>query len=163
MPVTVAGEMGLESFVILPLGSQRIALPADSVVELVAAGRVQSFPHGTPWISGVMVRRNRIVPVGDLERLFKEKPVSANRFHVIAEWQSEKGQDWCAIPVCGECELKSASVEAAPADGDSSPAVFDFVTGVIHRGGERIRVIDLSRLIRARQLALEKPMVELAP
>ena len=59
-----------QSFVLLRLGERRFAVAAAQIAELVAPTRVFRFPHHTPDIEGVIVRRGRIVPVCDVaERL----------------------------------------------------------------------------------------------
>ncbi|HEV2304944.1 MAG TPA: chemotaxis protein CheW [Candidatus Acidoferrales bacterium] len=159
--MTVATDAPAQSFVLLPLGSRRIAFPAESVIELVAPGKVQTFPHGTPWISGVLVRRNRVVPVCDVSQLFGENASAASRFYLIAEWKHHDAHDWCAIPVCGECELASARLETVQAEDSAEHPVF--VTGAISGEGEKIKVIDLAKLIQQCGLRSEKPVAELAP
>ena len=51
------------SCVLLRLGERRFALAADQVAELVAPSRIFRFPHRTPEIDGVILRRGRTVPV----------------------------------------------------------------------------------------------------
>lgn len=159
--MSVATQTPTRSFVLLPLGSRRIAFAADSVIELSAPEKVQTFPHETPWISGVIVRRNRIVPVCEVSKLFDGQPLSANRFYLIAEWQEAGVRDWCAIPVAGECELASAEsvLPVGPIDPQIGPRP-PFVTGLLPVGGEEIEVVDLAQLIRARRIALESPSME---
>lgn len=147
--MSTAAEVPVQSFVVLPLGSRRIALPAETVIELVAASKMQNFPHATHWISGVLVRRNRIVPVCDPKQLFGEERVGASRFYLIAEWKDGTVRDWCAIPVCGECELESA--EQSPVDNFATGDAAAHVTGVIPVDGENIEVIELSKLIRVQK------------
>jgi chemotaxis signal transduction protein len=160
--MTVATDAPSQSFVLLPVGSRRIAFPAESVIELVAPGKVQTFPHGTPWISGVLVRRNRVVPVCDVTQLFGENASAASRFYLIAEWKDQNERDWCAIPVCGECELASASLETVQPEDSASEHPF-FVTGAISVEREKIEVVNLAKLIQQRGMRSEKPVVELAP
>lgn len=147
--MSTIAEAPVQSFVILPLGSRRIALPAESVIELVVASKMQNFPHATRWIAGVLVRRNRIVPVCDPKELFGEERAGASRFYLIAEWSEGNVRDWCAIPVCGECELESA--EQLPSDNSTAEENAAHVAGVVPVDGENIEVIDLSKLIRAQK------------
>jgi chemotaxis signal transduction protein len=160
--MTVATDAPAQSFVLLPLGGRRIAFPAGSVIELVAPGKVQTFPHGTPWISGVLVRRNRVVPVCDVTQLFGENASAASRFYLIAEWEDHGAHDWCAIPVCGECELASASLETVQPE-DLAVEHPLFVTGAISVEREKIEVIDLAKLIQECRLRPGKTVAELAP
>lgn len=147
--MSVVVETPAKSFVLLPLGKRRVAFAADSVIELTAPGRLQKFPHRTPWISGVLVRRNRVVPVCDISESFGEETLSANRFYLIAEWQERGIRDWCAIPIAGECELAS-SESLQPVDGETVSR-FPFVIGSIPVNGEQIEVVDLANLIQERR------------
>jgi chemotaxis signal transduction protein len=159
--MSVAVETPTKTFVLLPLGRRRIAFAAESVIELTAPEKVQNFPHGTPWISGVIVRRNRIVPVCDVSKLFGGEQLSVSRFYLIAEWQEAGVRDWCAIPVAGECELASAEsvLPVGPIDPEMGPRA-PSVTGLLPVSGEEIEVLDLTKLIRARRMALESPRRE---
>lgn len=147
--MSAAAEAPVQSFVVLPLGSRRVALAAESVIELLAPVKTQNFPHGTRWISGVIVRRNRVVPVCDASQLFGEERAGTSRFYLIAEWKEANVRDWCAIPVCGECELESA--EQLAAESATTGETAEYVTGAIAVDDEKIEVIDLSKLIRAQK------------
>lgn len=149
--MSVAVETTTKSFVLLPLGRRRVAFAAESVIELTALDRLQNFPHRTPWISGVLVRRNRVVPVYNIGELFGDEAFFASRFYLIAEWQERGVRDWCAIPVAGECELASAELSRPP-DGQASSQL-PFVIGSIPVNGEEIDVVDLTKLIQARRAA----------
>src|SRR4051794_234079 len=52
-----------KSYVLFPLGEKRFALRAETVTELARPDSVQTFPHRTPLLTGVLVRRGRIVSV----------------------------------------------------------------------------------------------------
>lgn len=158
--MSVAVETPTKSFVLLPLGKRRVAFAADSVIELTAPERLQKFPHRTPWISGVLVRRNRVVPVCDISELFGEEALSTNRFYLIAEWQERGVRDWCAIPIAGECEL--ASVETLQPVDEETISRFPFVIGSIPVNGEQIEVVDLTNLIQGRRALLGNPIEESA-
>lgn len=159
--MSVAVEVPAKSFVLLPLGKHRVAFAADSVIELAAPEKVQNFPHGTPWICGVLVRRNRIVPVCDISKLFNEEGLAVGRFYLIAEWQERGVRDWCAIPVAGECELVTAEavLPVGPVDPQKGPRPL-FVSGLISAGGEEVEVLDLAKLIQERRAAFEIAAVE---
>lgn len=148
-----ATETQLKSHVIVPIGSRRFSLAADSVVELISIGKLQQFPHRTPWISGVIVRRGRVVPVCDVGRLLGERNDSIGRFHLIAEWQAGETRDWCAIPVAGECQLASgeaaAQVDVNPEDQEP------YITGSFQVGEDRIQIVDLGKLLQACQSSCE--------
>jgi chemotaxis signal transduction protein len=134
-------EVQLRSFVIAQVGKRRVALAAESVIELVAPAREQQIPHRTPWLSGVILRRGRIVPVCDVGALIGEEAAPPNSFHLIAESQSKETRDWYAIPVTGECVLVTPEV-TIPAQGHA-----DYVAEMLPIGEEQIEVLDLVRLI----------------
>lgn len=148
-----AAETQLKSYVIVPIGGRRFSLGAESVVELVSIGNVQEFPHRTQWISGVIVRRGRVVPVCDVGRLLGERNDSIGRFHLIAEWQAGDTRDWCAIPVAGECEL--ASGEAAAQVEIHTESQEPYIAGSLQVGEDRIQILDLGKLIQGCQASCE--------
>jgi chemotaxis signal transduction protein len=128
------------SYVLFPLGKKRFALPAEMVAELARPDNLQTFPHRTPLLAGVLVRRGRIVPVCDVAQVLLGPDAPPRKFYLIAQRQGESRQEWTAIPVTGECEL--AMLAPVPPEGE--PA---YVTGVLEAGDERITVVDLEKLI----------------
>lgn len=154
--MTVSAGTAPQSFVLLPMGTRRIAFAADSVVELASPQRLQNFPHRTPWISGVIVRRNRIVPVYDVNKLFGGQDSAGKRFYLIVEWRMGQSHDLCAIPVSGECELASSDqmIVSKPDLAGRRP----FVSGLLAAGGDEIEVIDIIELIRTLRAAGESAL-----
>ena len=75
------------SFVLLQIGHRRVALPAALVAELAPPVRLHTFPHTTPLLAGVIVRRGRIVPVVDTEPVLGGKSPLSHRFYLIAHRQ----------------------------------------------------------------------------
>jgi chemotaxis signal transduction protein len=128
------------SYVVFQIGSRRVALSRDCVAELIASPTLFSFPHTTPLVTGVALRRGRIVPILDLGPGLLGGPSPEARFFLVVERRTPKISERCAIPVQGECELVSGNMLAgSPQD--------DFVTGFIDLNGEQIDVIDLERAI----------------
>lgn len=140
-------EAQVRSFVLAQAGNRKIALPAESVIELVAPAREQHIPHRTPWLAGVILRRGRIVPVCDAGRLLGEAPAPANCFYLVMETHSKGARDWYAIPVAGECALVSPE-ETLPA-----PDRAEYVAEVFSLGDEQIEVLDLAKLIHQQDSA----------
>jgi chemotaxis signal transduction protein len=128
------------SFVLFPLAERRFALPAEQVAELALPGRLQTFPHTTPELSGVLLRRGRIVPVCDIAPRLIGPKAPAGRFYLMAHVEPRR-DEWTAIPVTGECELAACEM-ARPTTG--SPA---YVVGTLTRGEEQVPVIDLHKLL----------------
>jgi len=130
-----------KSYVLFPLGKKRFALPAEMVTELARTGSVQTFPHRTPLLAGVLMCRGRIVPVCDVAQVLVGPEAPPRKFYLIANRQTKSQQEWTAIPVTGECELASAG-PAMPRDKE--PA---YISGVLAMGDEKVEVVDLEKLI----------------
>ncbi len=129
------------SFVVFPLGEKRFALPAEMVNEMACPDRVQSFPHTTPLLSGVLVRRGRIVPVCDIARVLAARTQLRHRLCIIVTLPFDSGREWVAVPVTGDGELVNA--EMLPPDG----RLPQYVAGLLALQHEIVEVIDLSSLI----------------
>jgi len=129
------------SFVLLHIGERRFALPASLVTELAPPVRLHKFPHVSLRVSGVIVRRGKILPVYDPRPVFGGRRPSSNVFYLIADCDFDGTSGLCAIPVNGECELISSEIEppfvAAPA----------YVSGTVSVGSEQIDVLDLNALV----------------
>jgi chemotaxis signal transduction protein len=130
------------SFVIFQVGTRRVALPRDCVAEMIASPLLFSFPHTTPAIAGVALRRGRIVPVLDLGPGLLGAPSPTARFFLVVERHIANISERCAIPVQGECELVAGIM--LPAAGQD-----EFVVGCLHLNGKMIDVLDLEMAIAA--------------
>ena len=138
--MTVSAELELKSFVLLRLGERRFAVAADGTAELVAPSRVFRFPHRTPKIEGVILRRGRIVPVCDIAERLIGKYLTSRRFYLIALRRYGQRTEWVAIPVTGECQLINAELTAASASDEPH------VSGWLSHGGDVIEVLNLDAL-----------------
>jgi chemotaxis signal transduction protein len=130
------------SFVVFHIGKRRVALSRDCVAELIASPIVFSFPHTTPLITGVALRRGRIVPVLDLGPGLLGEASPPARFFLVVERRISNSSERCAIPVQGECELV-AGIMLSPTSQE------EFVTGYLDLNEERIDVLDLEKAIAA--------------
>jgi chemotaxis signal transduction protein len=125
------------SFVLLQIGTRRVALPAGLVAELAPPVRLHAFPHTSKLISGVIVRRGRIVPVYEAALVLGGRSSSSQRFYLIARWQVGNASELGAIPVNGECEL---------ANGEMQPPAMDrpaYVAGTLAVGDDSLDVLNL--------------------
>src|SRR5207248_8494813 len=113
--MTLSTDLELKSFVLLRLGERRFAVAADGTAELVAPSRVFRFPHRTPKIEGVILRRGRIVPVCDVAEKLLGKYLTSRRFYLIAFRRYGPRNEWEALTVTGECELINAELTEASA------------------------------------------------
>ncbi|MGH9554802.1 MAG: chemotaxis protein CheW [Terriglobales bacterium] len=128
------------SFVLFPLGKKRFALPADRVTELARPDRLQSFPHTTRLLAGVLVRRGHIVPVCDVAQVLIGPSAPSRRFYLIATRCFEGALESTAIPVSGECEL--VRTDMIPPTGKLP----DYVCGLLPLDNEIVEVLDLDQL-----------------
>jgi chemotaxis signal transduction protein len=128
------------SFVVLQVGTRRIALHREGVAELIASPQIFTFPHTTPLIAGVVLRRGRILPVLDLGPGVSGALSPSTRFFLVVERHISNATEKCAIPVQGACELVTGiMVPAAELEG--------YVTGHLDVNGEQIDVLDLEKSI----------------
>ena len=135
-------ESLVPSFVVFHVGTRRVALSRDCVAELIASPILFSFPHTTPLITGVALRRGRIVPVLDLGPGLLGTASPTARFFLVVERRISNSSERCAIPVQGECELVAGIM--LPASGQD-----EFVTGCLDLNAERIEVLDFEKAIAA--------------
>lgn len=129
-----------QRFVLFPLGKKRFALPAAEVSELSRPDELQTFPHTTNLLAGVLMRRGKIVPVLDVAQIVIGPNAPQRRFYLIANRRFDRDLEWTAIPVTGECELTSAEVIAP------TGKLPQYVTGLLSLDDEIVEVIDLNRL-----------------
>ena len=130
-----------KSFVLFPMGAKRFALPAELVEELARPDHLQTFPHQTPLLAGVLVRRGKIIPVCDVAQLLVGPEAPPRKFYLIANREAVSRQEWTAIPVTGECTL--ASLEPAQPE-PGQPA---YVSGTLCEGEASVAIVDLEKLI----------------
>lgn len=130
------------SFVVFQVGTRRVALPRECVAELIASPTLFSFPHASPLITGVVLRRGRIVPVLDLGPGLLGAPSPPARFFLVVERHYANISERCAIPVQGECALVAGIVLAERGRDD-------FVAGCLDLNQEQVDVLDLEKAITA--------------
>jgi chemotaxis signal transduction protein len=134
------GGAAQPSFVIMQIGNRRFALPSETVVELAPPVRLHRFPHTSPLLAGVIVRRGRIVPVYDAASLLVGRSSSPQRFYLIARRQAHGASHLGAIAVNGECELASGDV--LPPEADCSA----WVAGTLALDDDAVEVLNFSAL-----------------
>jgi chemotaxis signal transduction protein len=129
-----------QKFVLFPLGKKRFALPAEQVTELAQPDTLQTFPHTTPLMAGVLVRRGRIVPVFDVAQVLLGPNAPARKFYLIANRKFGRELEWTAVPVTGECELTTLETVAP------TGRLPNYVIGLLSLAEEIVEVIDLEKL-----------------
>jgi chemotaxis signal transduction protein len=138
--MTLSAELELQSFVLLRLGERRFAVAANQIAELVAPSRIFRFPHHTPKIEGVILRRGRIVPVCDVAERLIGKRLTERRFYLIVVRRYGAQAEWVALPVTGECELINSEMSAT-SDSDAP-----HVAGWLSHAGDVIEVLNIDTL-----------------
>jgi chemotaxis signal transduction protein len=129
-------------FVLFPLGEKRFALPAETVAELARPDLEQTFPHTTPLMTGVLVRRGTIVPVCDVAQVLVVG-APARKFYLLATRKFGRTAELTALPVTGECELAAADV--LPPTAGQPP----YVVGLLSLPKEIVQLLDLEKLVEA--------------
>jgi chemotaxis signal transduction protein len=130
-----------QTFVLFPLGKKRFALPAEQVSELARQDEPQTFPHTTPLLTGVVLRRNQIVPVADVAPVLVGADAPARKFYLVVNRPGKMRANRAAIPVTGECELSDA--EQLPVTGKLPP----YVCGLLSLKDEIVEVLDIEKLM----------------
>jgi len=150
-----ASNTAKRSFVLLRIGPRRFALPAEAVAELAPPVKLHVFPHTSPSVAGVIVRRRRIVPVYDVGPLLSGRSAHGEQFYLITRGGGGAGE-FRAILVSGECEL--ATGEVRPPDADRQA----YVAGTLRTSEETVDVLDPDALIASAQVR-ERAGVEARP
>ena len=128
-----------KSYVLLRSGDRRFASPSAEVSELAPPLRLHQFPHNSPLVSGIIVRRGRLVPVYDVCPLLTGKNSPSHQFYLVARRHFGSASEPAAIPVNGDSELVTADAVQV-----TSPK---YVSGVLMIGEESIEVLDLDSLV----------------
>jgi len=128
-----------KSYVLLQIGDRRFAMPASEVSELAPPVRLHQFPHNSRLVSGIIVRRGRLVPVYDVCPMLTGKNSPSHQFYLVARRKFASTTEPAAIPVNGDCELVTADIVEV-----TSP---QHVSGILMVGDASIEVLDLNALV----------------
>jgi chemotaxis signal transduction protein len=139
--MTVGENADRSSFVLLQVGERRFALPAHIVTELAPPVRLHTFPHTSPLIAGVIVRRGHVVPVYEVAPTLLGTESPAHRFYLVAQRDFGNSTEASAIPLNGECELATAEVKP-PHVGRP-----DYISGTLEIGEETVELLNLEALV----------------
>ena len=129
-------------FVLFPIGEKRFAFSAEVVTELARPDVLHSFAQTTPLVTGVLLRRGKLVPVCDVAPVLAGSAAPARRLYLIAARRFDDGAtESTAIPVNGECELLSTTL--LPRTGKLP----EYVRGLLSLPNEIVEVLDLEKLL----------------
>ena len=148
---------GANTYVLLQVANRRFALPSKIVSELAPPVRLHTFPHTSTIVSGVIVRRGRIVPVYDVARILLGRSSSVHCFYLIVERDFPNGPEGSAIPVSGECELTTSDMQEV--SDESRP----YISGRLFVDGEAIEVLNFDVLLASSATQYEPRRVEAQP
>jgi chemotaxis signal transduction protein len=149
-----AAREARQSFVLVRIGERRFAAPANLVAELSPPVRLHRFPHTTSLVSGVIIRRGKIVPVCNASDIVGGRKSSANLFYLIADGSAAESGELVAIPVNGESELVAGEIRPA------EQAASGYICGTLLLGEEAIDVLDLRVLAKALETNAESSRAE---
>src|SRR3954462_10572052 len=140
---TSVNREATSKFVLFPMGNKRFALPAEVVTELAQPDTLQTFPHTTPLLAGVLVRRGRVVPVLDIARILVGPTAPPRKFYLIVSRSFGDVAELTPIPVSGECELTTRNMVPRPA------RLPKYVIGLLEMEDEIVEVIDIRTIATA--------------
>lgn len=128
-----------DSFVVFSLDGSLFALPAAEVVEVSKAGEVQTFPHTSAKLEGVILHRGAVLPVWDLAGSLGVTSAVPKKFCLLARHNFVAAEP-TAIPVSSEGQMLRSEM-LPPAT--EAPA---HVRGVLVIDGRQVEVLDLQGL-----------------
>ena len=128
-----------DSFVVFSLDGSLFALSAAEVVEVSKAGEVQTFPHTSAQLEGVLLHRGAILPVWDLAGTLGVTVAVPKKFCLLARHNFVAAEP-TAIPVSSEGQMLRSEM-LPPVTG--APA---HVRGLLDIGERQVEVLDLEQL-----------------
>ena len=143
----MSASVSAQSFVVFPLGGRHFALPSEVIVELSRPGRVQPFPHTTPELSGVLVRRNLLLPVWEVAHILLGCLAPGAKFYLIVRRRFGVEEEYAAIPADGTCQMVQAELQPS---AEARPV---YVRGGVAFNAECVDVLDLERLAFVAELS----------
>ena len=140
--------------VIFRLSGARLALPADSVAEIVLEPRLMRPPGAPEVVAGLMDLRGCAVPVVRLDRLLGLAEPARAPFRPLLVLSRPPPAPWAVLAEAVE-QVFFADQPMAPAPRDLS--FDDCVAGMVATQGGMVPVLAPERLLRKREsLALEE-------
>lgn len=131
------------SWLLARIGSERFALPLESVAELIEDPALEPVPTLTGDALGMIVARGGRMPIWNPARLLGQTPSLPPRSVLVVEY----GDDTAAIAVdetADVVELHDAAVVPVPALDDP----YRLVLGVVRDEFGLITVLDFARFVR---------------
>jgi purine-binding chemotaxis protein CheW len=133
------------------VGAETFGVPLDSVYEIVRMMDITVLPEVSDYIEGVINLRGRIIPVVDLRKRFREREIKSHKKNRILI--AEVGGKMVGAIV----DSASHVLKVPTSQIDSPPDVFEeddvkYVTALAKVGNRLIILVDLSKILRSRQL-----------
>lgn len=142
--VAPAGGGALQSFLVFSLTSERFAIPAGTVQEIVRAVAIAALPGAPSVVEGVINFRGRIVPVVDPRHRFgmPEVPLHPDQIFIVAT----AGPRLVALWVDRATELTTIPLDAIDHAADVAPTA-PYITGVARLPDGLLVIHDLERFL----------------
>lgn len=141
-----------DSFVLVRIGDRRFAVDANSVAEMSPPVRLHKFPHTSRMVSGVIVRRGKIVPVCNATEVVGSRKSFSSVFYLITERNLSRAGELMAIPVNGESELASGTLQEMQPGEEVAP---EYIAGHLSLGSDSIPVLNLGVLAESLERAAD--------
>ena len=146
MSLTTTGSM---KALTLRLQDELFAVEAGSVREILDLVPITEVPNATPFVSGLINVRGRVVPLADLRVMFgmDRPPPDMDTRIVVIEIDIDGEPTIVGVladKVHDVTDIEAASIEEAPKVGMRWRA--DFVRGIGKRNGGFIIIPDLGRI-----------------
>jgi purine-binding chemotaxis protein CheW len=140
---------GLEAFAVIGLGGELFGLNMSVVREFAHIGSVSPVPCCPPWILGNMNLRGDILTLVDIRPALGMAPDGAMS-EVVVVRLGELLMGLPAAQIVDVAYLSPADIAAVPVASDG--AAKQYCKGVANEGGRAIGILDLDKILAAREL-----------
>jgi purine-binding chemotaxis protein CheW len=133
------------------IGSETFGVPISLVHEIVRVPEITSVPEAADCVEGVINLRGKIVPVVDLRKRFGETQITSNKKNRVLVAEVEGKLVGLMVDAASEVlKIPPSEIEDPPnlfEEGDSR-----YITGVGKLGNRLIILVDLTKVLREREL-----------
>lgn len=130
---------------LLKVGEKLCAVPARSVVEVVAKVELRATPEAPPWLPGLIAYRGSVLPVVDLCVRIEHRPcpsLLSSRI-VVVKRASGRSEDWYGLLSESVTDVKEVSEDAK---NSASVELASYVQRAVLQDGRLIHVLDLEQV-----------------
>ncbi len=143
------------------VGRETYGVPITSLHEIVRVPEITAVPDAPDYLEGVINLRGKIVSVLDLRKRFgKASPGLDRRSRILVVEQRGRLAGMIVDSASEVLKIPENEIEAAPAMMQEGG--LDCVTGLAKYQGRLIILLDISKVLGARELGHEAPIGKLA-